>query len=396
VSSWLYHLAHIDSLDPADARFKLLRFYLDAFWWWGYYEPFPFCDVLIHSWERVVVPAHRSDEHVRFLRYLRLLHARYPRGWEKAGTDMGAVDEALTGLATLAGLDPGTPLTSYGSKDEEHLHVHALLHLFFAHCALYRSSVVPIPDNDFDDAKAHYETAYAAFVRVRESCHSHADEWNEAWTLYELADLHASHHQFDAAAEYCDRAQAREYERVEEAAIRHEADPDEEKEHVLDELLADIARVRADVAQRRGDIEHEARQRAQAVFHAYASQVRPPQATPCEEKPGRYEGGPDAYTTSFYEEMRERAVNRIVELHQKGRAGDARMVAEQLASFWDGTRSKRAERELAETLARFADGCPPSAELMKRLFPPAFDEGDLDEYVERGLKILACVQRSGG
>jgi hypothetical protein len=122
------------------------------------------------------------------------------------------------------------------------------------------------------------------------------DEGNEAWLLFEIADLHASAGKLAEAEEFCRQAGSLERDRVRRARRRRE------DEHVLEELLGNIARVRADIAQSRGDLAEESRQRARAVMRAYAFQVRPPQALPCQDTPGRYEGGPDEYTDAYCRE----------------------------------------------------------------------------------------------
>ena len=62
VSLSLYHLAHIARVQPVSARTRMASLYLDAFWWWGYYERFPFCDLLISNWERVVAPPEKDGQ----------------------------------------------------------------------------------------------------------------------------------------------------------------------------------------------------------------------------------------------------------------------------------------------------------------------------------------------
>ena len=393
MSLWLYHLAH---LQPAEGRARMTRLYLDAFWWWGYYEKFPFCDLLIQNWDRVVVRGEAVDDHVAFVHHLRTLHEKYPRGWEKAGSAMKLVEDALRGLAGLIDVAVDAPPATY-DDDEGRLHMQGLLHLFLAHCAFYRSTDRPIPEKDFTAALKHYEAALASFVRRREHFGSYADEWNEAWTLYELADLHASAGKLGDAEELCDKAEALERDRVERAQVRHEEDPDLEEDFVLEEVLGDIARVRADVAQSRGDLAAEARERARAVFHAYAFQIRPPQATPCENDPDRYEGGPDAYTGAFYGEMTERAIRRVLELYDQGKKREAQSMAEQLAASWQ--RQDRPEVvKVLDTLGISAAAVLQPAALRRALFPPVFNEqaDNLDKYVQRGLELAAIAEKSAG
>jgi hypothetical protein len=391
MSLWLYHLAHLRS--AIEARARMASLYLDAFWWWGYYQEFPFCDLLIQNWDRVVVSEEDVDDHVAFVHHLRALNEKYPRGWEKAGSDMQPVANALRGLADLISVAVDAPPTTY-DDDEDRLHVQGLLLLLLAHCAFYRSPDRPIPAADFTAALTHYRAALASFAHRREHFGSYADEWNEAWTLYEMADLHACAGRADEAEELCDRAEALERDRIDRAQARAR-DDEEEEDFLLEETLGDIARVRADIAECRGDLAAEARQRTRAVFHAYAFQVRPPQATPCENDPDRFEGGPDAYTGAFYGEMIERAIRRVVELFDQGKKQEAQSMAGQLAASWQ--RQDRPEVvEVLDALGVSSATVPQPATLRRALFPPVFSAqaDDLDEYVQRGLELAAIAERS--
>jgi tetratricopeptide (TPR) repeat protein len=387
VSLWLYHLAHLARVQPTDARARMASLYLDAFWWWGYYEPFAFCELLVSNWERVVVPPETADDHVSFVRHLRALEKHYPKGWEKEGSDMRPVRAALTGIAALIGVDVDAPPASY-DDDENRLHMQGLLRVFLGDCAFFRSRNKPIPEADYAEALESFRAALASFARRREQLKSYADEWNEAWTQYEVADLHASAGKLDEADELCRQAEALERDRIERAGERGEED------YLLEETLGDIARVRADIAESRGDLAEEARQRARAVVHAYAFQVRPPQAIPCENDPDRYEGGPDKYTGSFYREMTDRAVLRILGLIADSQQEAAREMARQLASCW--------RRQDLPEVAEFLNPATASAEsprqevLRHALFPPPFNEqrDDLDGYIQRGLQLAADAEQA--
>jgi hypothetical protein len=382
VSLWLYHLAHIAHVQPTDARARMASLYLDAFWWWGYYEPFPFCDLLISNWERVVVPPQTADDHISFVRHLHALNERYPRGWHKTGSDMRPVKNALTGIAELIGVDLDAPPATY-DDDPDRLHLQGILRVFLGDCAFFPVTATPIPEADFAAALRWYQAALDSFVRRREQLGSYADEWNEAWTLYQIADLHAEAGKLDEAGQLCDQAETLERDRVQRAGERGETD------YVLEELLGNIARVRADMAESRGDLAEEACQRTRAVVHAYAFQVRPPQAIPCENDPERYEGGPDTYTDSYYREMTERAVFRMLDLIAAGQQDAARKMARSLAACWH----RQDRPEVAEFLDRatISEKSPGPEALRQALFPPPFDEqrDDLDGYIEAGLELAA-------
>ncbi len=46
----LYHTAH--SGDSVAGVLAFLRVFFDAFWWWGYYQRFPFCERLVVEWRQ--------------------------------------------------------------------------------------------------------------------------------------------------------------------------------------------------------------------------------------------------------------------------------------------------------------------------------------------------------
>ena len=387
VSLWLYHLAHIARVQPVGARTRMASLFLDAFWWWGYYERFPFCDLLISNWERVVVPPELAGDHLSFVDHLHTLNRRYPRGWRKAGSDMRPVKAAVTGIATLIGVDAGAPPETY-DEDEDRLHLQGLLCTFLGDCAFYQPARRPLPEADFAAALRWYQSALASFIHRREKFGSYVDEWNEAWMLFEIADLHASAGKLAEAEEFCRQAETLERDRIERARGR------EEEDDVLEELFGNVARVRADIAQSRGDLAEESRQRALAVVHAYAFQVRPPQAVPCENDPQRYEGGPDPYTDFFYREMSDRAAFRIADLIAAGELDAAGEMARQLAACWQ-------RQDLGETadVLRQVAGSPPGPRpeaLRHALFPPPFDaqHGDLDGYIEDGLQLAADAEQT--
>src|SRR5262249_40081238 len=50
---WLYHSGQLPGRrELVRARFTLV--FLEAFWWWGCYHPFPFNHKLLEDWERTV------------------------------------------------------------------------------------------------------------------------------------------------------------------------------------------------------------------------------------------------------------------------------------------------------------------------------------------------------
>src|SRR5574337_1949273 len=99
--AWLYHLAA--SGGTVGSVLAFLRVYFDAFWWWGYYQRFPFCELLIREWlQRDVSTTAREA-----LRQLSTFQESYPAGYEKRGRQEGwrRVERALIALRQGQGLD---------------------------------------------------------------------------------------------------------------------------------------------------------------------------------------------------------------------------------------------------------------------------------------------------
>ena len=362
VASWLYHLARLANIDPVKARFELARAYLDAFWWFGCYEEFAFCDLIIDALGQMTVPAEQLAGHRRFLQNLRQLHNRYPRGWKRNGTDMAPVGRALQGVAEDIGVDLASSADDIA--EENKLHVYGIIQILLSYC-------------DATSAESRLEAAQRAFERVGTDFESDADEWNVVWSIFERADHASQTGRLDEARRLCKEAD--EHERAREGGM-------------LWETLANIARVQADVAARAGDLAEEADRRALAGFYAYAFQVRPPQSEFDTE--GDLTGGPDAYTDAFYREQRDRCVERILELVEEGSTEAAAGFGEAVAAFWKPF-WQSSEVELVAAAIRSANVSTLSADAVSAaLFPPGFDHAKRDAaaYVREGCALADGIE----
>lgn len=356
ITAWLYHLA---PLDFVQALFWIVSWYLDAFWWWGSYVEFAFCDLLLHAWEHAEVPAASRASHRATTRHLRTLHTVYPRGWWAWASpgDLRRVREALDALADLVGLQLEGDLDPADDDDGSRLHLRALFHVFLADC--FRA--------DLREAERHYERALAAFEQRRRRFGTEADAWNEGWIPLEVAALRLLHGDLEQAERLCRTAEEREIERIRRVAG---------EDHLLHELLANVARVRADIAWRRGDVCAAAREQALGVFRAHAAQALPPQTmVDPDSDPARpsFTGGPDPYTMRLCEEMEQRALSRLTELLDAGRTRDAEVVRRELLAVWEPFWS-------------------PPADAAARPFPPPFTpDQDRNDFSRRARDLVVRV-----
>jgi hypothetical protein len=284
VREWLYHQREAAGDDKDEQRLARLRFtsvFLDAFWWWACYLDFPFCAALLEDWRQAY-----GDDDTEWLDDLETVLKAYPLGYKKQGRPgWEDVDAALRQLQLATELDvPVKRLTS----DEER-HVRGLIDNFLAHAARYRE-----PERA---SERLYRQAVASYTEAMGLFEANDEQWELAWTSFELAELHVEHGKVDEARPLWKRA------------VELELAADD----VDEELRANLHRLVADAGwdtDRLGALAAH----GHAVLHAYAFQVRSKQRRP------------DAYTLAFYVEQMERAIERLLELGP----GDALTAATRL------------------------------------------------------------------
>jgi hypothetical protein len=284
VREWLYHQREAAGDDKEERRLARLRFtsvFLDAFWWWACYIDFPFCAALLEDWRQAY-----GDDDTEWLDDLETVLKAYPLGYKKQGRPgWEDVDAALRQLQLATELDvPVKRLTS----DEER-HVRGLIDNFLAHAARYRE-----PERA---SERLYRQAVASYTEAMGLFEANDEQWELAWTSFELAELHVEHGKVDEARPLWKRA------------VELELAADD----VDEELRANLHRLVADAGwdtDRLGALAAH----GHAVLHAYAFQVRSKQRRP------------DAYTLAFYVEQMERAIERLLELGP----GDALTAATRL------------------------------------------------------------------
>jgi hypothetical protein len=331
VREWLYHQREGSEREGSEgdegrrlARLRFARVFLDAFWWWGCYVYFPFCDDLLADWEQA------NDDDTEWLVDLRTVLQTYPDGYQKQGRP-GWEDVAAALDQVLLATELEVPAKKLRTDEERH--VRALIENFLAHAARYREPA-RAGKQLYDDAVRHYEEAARLFEQ-------NEDEWELAWTCFELAELHVEQRQSEKARPLWQRAVE-----LELAA-----------EDVDEELRANLHRLVADARWNDDDRPGALRAHGNAVLHAYLFHVRSKQKRP------------DAYTRAFYIEQMERAVERLLDLAPADAPAAVARVREPFGAA-DGVTDADVARLVA---ARDGDG------LAAALFPPA---PTVDELLE--------------
>jgi hypothetical protein len=332
---WLFHQARAGASGPEErelGRLHLTRVFLDAFWWIGCYIELPFCRTLVFDWRTTQADRDWADALVQIL-------DAYPHGYEKDKVPQewrdnelprwDAVRAALLELRDACGVG-GDPAAL---AEPERRHVRGLIETFLAHAARYASKDA----SSFANALKHYDAAIQLFE-------ADDDEWDEAWTRFERAELRVEHREVDAARADWERS------------------ADLVAELKDEELAANLHRLAADVHAGVANADAAFAAHGRAVLHAYLFQRRP--------------HPPDEYTLSFYTEQIARALDRLLAATRGG--GDVVRAAEALAAPFPGRPALDAD-EIA-MLSATAD----LHGLSTRLFP---DPPTADELNRRYSKV---------
>jgi hypothetical protein len=290
---WLHHMSYLDRPEWREfAEMAFVRVFLQTFWWWRCYIKYDYCDDLLLDWEALVRRPRAWTQR------LHDLLESYPTGYDKF--DKGSwqkVEYAMRGLQDDLNLAGRIPLVDKEGADQRprelnHLNnrrvVRALTSLFRGHAYMYRTGAADLAVRHFEDALTHLKAAPTEQSTV-------------AWTTFEFAELRLILNDVDAASE-CLR------EAAELLGELSDEDPDYE-------LLANIQRLHADIASSKGDQPAAIDATARAVLRAYAFLNEP--------EP------PDPYTVAFYDEMRARAAQRLLDLHEQN-PDDAAVAARRL------------------------------------------------------------------
>jgi hypothetical protein len=345
---WMYHAGRIER-DRTAAQIDFTTFFLDAFWWWGWYVQFSFCDRILDEWEDV---ASRFPEDRPWMRALRQFHDHYPTQWE--GVDdprWEVVDESMWTIRDLARLDgDASAIEDHGRR-----HLRALTSIFLAHASRHL-----LPDDD--EADGHYADAHAMLV-------ADGDVWNEAWVVYERGDLDAERGRPKLARERCQEA----FDAARSARLD---DP---------ELAANAVLRLGDLDLREGRHASGFDHCAEALVLAYEFQVKPmPNPHP-----------PDEYTRFFYLDVVSQVAALVCRTAADGGAGDAAAgclaIRTAFAPYWDEVRADVP----ADLQAWLGDAAAEDLEAL--LAPPAPALEDLQdeesEYYRQTRRLVRAIRR---
>lgn len=277
--NWLYYLGHAG--EESTALLAFLRAYFDAYWWWGCYVDFDFCDQLVKEWQY-----RETTEHSRqVLALVKKFQESCPKETQDRRSEICwlKVEAALLQLRKLAGLD-GDPSQW---MDEEQRHVRGITDIFLAEVCRFGRS-------DHEQAAKWYQEASELFEKDN-------DRWDMAWLLHHFADMNYERGTTDAALKQLQQS-------LELGAS--EQDP---------EVVAQAYRVRGDIFLSSGDMKQAARSFQRALFHAYRFQAEP--------------SSPDPYTVEFYSQMVGHVMEKLKTLYMENKA-KAIELSVAMHSFW--------------------------------------------------------------
>jgi hypothetical protein len=348
---WLRHSGlALDRAFVTRSRFTLV--FLQAFWWWGVYRPFPFMRWLLDDWARVsaewartqaaeTVPlgGHEDPDQLLLTALTELIND-YPQTHIKPRTSpWDAIRDNLIRVRTLCGLSPAGGLSPAAKKratEEEQAEIirtDAFITLFLAHSRRFRDPADP-------SAGRFYEAALTAFRELK-------DEWTSAWLVFECSDMALERDDLRSSAELVAEGAAS----AKKLGLR--------TEEWDRELLANLHRTWADICWRSQRLDEAGRHYGWAVAHGYWFQGEP---SAVDGEPH----GPDQYTQQFYREMTLRVATRIAKLASDPPQWE-RFVAEMLREVPRDSAEVRAADWLRATIS----------ELQEVLFPRAPAENEL-------------------
>ena len=336
IAEWLFHLQQTPQRDQA--RLMFLKIYFDAFWWWGFYEPFPFCERLLSEWRK----SRMAEADREWFALVQLFHDSFPTGYQKQGRgNWPQVETALSALRRLCRLE-NPPAT----LDPGRRHLKGITDIFLSQALFYQNPEHP-------QAEIHLQEALKIFEED-------GDEWNHSWTLFHLAELYRNRRRYAESLELCRRA-----------LVWMLKAPEAERDY---EMLAGIHRIAADIDWENKEIEKSFRNYVRAVAAAYLYHGLPSPA--------------DLYTRNFQREMMERTTGRLQAFLETGKNDELRQAAQIISKFFLPYR---------KLIGQTADFDPQAVEEFLRnkpreewaefLFPPLPGDEELNrretQYVDR-------------
>jgi len=349
---WLYHRGHAAQEGAKrQALVEFARIFLEAFWWWGNYIRFDFCDQLVadlaqlvrqrdpnrHDRTKDALPPEAQDRSWSDLdqlyRSLKCILQLYPpRSGKTKDAQWDEIRDTLLTVKEKCGLlERRQPPTL-----EDELVVAALLEVFSAHTYRYQ-------DPQHDKALEHYEKARTLFASLNKMG---KHEWSTPWVDFELADLYFERRKPDQGVEHVRDPWSRAADAVQPPDSAADDEPDEE-------LTANLHRLRGDCCWVSGDRPRAATWYGRAILHAYLFHT--------------VGGPPDEYTLQFYVDIRAGVISRLFETWGRGDHDEALQLAEQIAGLVGTTFGESRVPAPEELRARFENGTP--LPLAQELFP---------------------------
>lgn len=337
-NNWLYYLSQ--SGDESDTALAFLHAYFDAFWWWGCYLDFAYCDQLIKEWQQ----RESADRDREILTLVRKFQDAYPKETEdRHATTWPGVEAALVQLLRLAELD-GDPSQW---PNEERRHVRGLADIF-------RAEVYRFGRNDPDTAALWYQEASDLFEK-------NGDNWDKAWVIYHFAEMNFERGKTGTALDQLQQSLS--------LGIS-EKDP---------EVIAQAYRVRGDIFLSLKDMERAGDSYRRALFHAYRFQAEP--------------APPDPYTVQFYSQMVERVLEKLKNLYLTQKS-EAVALTDGMHHFWTPAWQLIGVPVAAPDFSRLWDEGD-MAKLKTRMFPPELlkeDIGTRGAQYENQVKAVCTAQ----
>jgi NB-ARC domain/TIR domain len=305
MDNWRFYL--MIQGDYKTAALKFTHAWFCAFWWWGCFDNFKFCDELVRDWptEGHDNFAAEKDQH----ELIQILQ-EYPKetGERRIGKSQHwrAVRKSLERIGVARQLAGDT-----ANFDDVHRELRGLISVFLAETYRY-------VDNDFTTA----ETFYLDAVQMFEPRPDTQDEsWNRPWVRYHLADFLFEAQRFDEAKMIAS-----------EALMQGRSQGDLEVQSV-------VFRLQADIAVSEHDLQTAIDKFNRSVTYAYAFQAFSDAKT---------ENDPDGYTVLFYPLMTTRCSASLIRLYRKD-PPSALKIASALQQIWHGKTDEGKLRDALES-----------------------------------------------
>jgi tetratricopeptide (TPR) repeat protein len=289
---------HLGEVDPHSAEMQFATLYFDAFWWWGNYLEFPFCEQLLKWGEQY----HHKADWV-WMDYVVRFHEAYPTGYTihydyEDKDRWHEVQKMLEALSAYAEANRPAELTDAMKAQYQHLRM--VISIFMAEAFQYQ---------DVHDPRAE-EYYQQALVLIDHNDKDNDDFWNIPWLYWHLSTLYLQQGH-DA------EAQAAAHQALEWAVKEIEAPCQRDNE-----VIANAYRVLADVLFRAEDYESAFTHYGWAVFYAWGFHACP--------------NTPNFYSLKFHDEMLQRVGTRLRQLKDQSGFVVAEQAYQALCNFWQG------------------------------------------------------------